>query len=53
MQGMQKSRLLMDRLNEALAVLRKKPNNGERLYNLIYTTYIAPEAINHQEVCIA
>ena len=49
MQGMQKSRLLMDRLNEALTVLRKKPDNGERLYNLIYTTYIAPEALNHQE----
>ena len=33
MQGMQKSRLLMDRLNEALTVLRKKPDNGERLYS--------------------
>ena len=43
-------KLLMDRLNEALTVLRKKPDNGERLYNLIYTTYIAPEALNHQEV---
>ena len=50
MQGMQKSRLLMDRLNEALTVLRKKPDNGERLYNLIYTAYIAPEVLNHQEV---
>ena len=44
------SRMLMDRLNEALTVLRKKPDNGERLYNLIYTAYIAPEALNHQEV---
>ena len=50
MQGMQKSRLLMDRLNEALTVLRKKPDNGERLYNLIYTAYIAPEVLNPQEV---
>lgn len=50
MQGMQKSRLLMDRLNEALTVLRKKPDNGERLYNLIYTTYIAPDVLNHQEI---
>ena len=50
MQGVQKSRLLMDWLNEALTVLRKKPDNGERLYNLIYTSYIAPEALNHQEV---
>ena len=50
MQGMQKSRLLMDRLNEALTVLRKKPDNGERLYDLIYTAYIAPEVLSHQEV---
>lgn len=36
--------------NEALTVLRKKPDNGERLYNLIYTTYIAPDVLNHQEI---
>ena len=45
-----KSRLLMDRVNEALTVLKKKPENGERLYHLIYTTYIAPEKLSHQEL---
>lgn len=49
-EGIQKSRLLMDRVNEALTVLKKKPENGERLYSLIYTTYIAPEKLNHQEL---
>lgn len=39
-EGVQRSRLLMDRVNEALTVLKKKPENGECLYNLIYTTYI-------------
>ena len=42
MAGIQKSQLLLDRVNEALTVLKKKPNDGEKLYNLIYETYIAP-----------
>ena len=33
--GVQKSRILLDRVNEALTVLKKKPNDGERLYELI------------------
>lgn len=49
-EGIQKSRLLMDRVNEALTVLKKKPENGERLYDLIYTTYIAPEKLSHPEL---
>lgn len=49
-EGVQKSRLLMDRVNEALTVLQRKPENGERLYQLIYTTYIAPETLSHQEL---
>ena len=49
-EGIQKSRLLMDRVNEALTVLKKKPENGERLYSLIYHTYIVPEKLNHQDL---
>lgn len=48
--GIQKSRLLIDRVNEALTVLKKKPENGERLYDLIFSTYIAPEKLNHQDL---
>ena len=48
--GIQKSRLLIDRVNEALTVLKKKPENGERLYDLIFATYIAPENLNHQDL---
>lgn len=50
MEGVQKSRLLIDRVNEALTVLKKKPVDGERLYNLIYLTYIAPEQLSHNEL---
>ena len=50
MEGVRKSRLLLDRVNEALTVLKKKPVDGERLYNLIYLTYIAPEQLSHNEL---
>lgn len=50
MEGMQKSRLLLDRVNEALTVLKKKPDDGERLYQVIYLTYIAPEQLSHAEL---
>ena len=50
MEGVRKSRLLLDRVNEALTVLRKKPEDGERLYKLIYLTYIAPEKLSHPEL---
>ncbi len=49
-EGVQRSRLLLDRVNEALTVLRKKPENGERLYNLIYLTYVAPEKLPLNEM---
>ena len=50
MEGVQKSRILLDRVNEALTVLRKKPENGELLYNLIYQTFITPERLSLTEI---
>ncbi len=48
--SVQKSRLLLDRFNEALSVLRHKPGNGEVMYQCIYLTYIAPETLSHTEI---
>ena len=45
-----KTRMLIDRINDALTVLKKMPGDGERLYEIIYLTYIAPEALNHNEL---
>ena len=45
-----KSRLLLDRVNDALTILKKKPDNGEKMYELIYLTYIAPEKLSHSEL---
>ena len=50
MKTIEKTRLLMDRLNEALTVLKKKPEDGERLYKIIYLTYISPEKLSHNEL---
>lgn len=46
----QLSRMILYMVNEALSILKKKPNGGERLYDLIYFTYIAPETLSHNEV---
>jgi len=50
LQSVQKSRLLLDRINEALTVLKKKPGDGEFLYQIIYETYITPEVMTHTEL---
>ena len=50
MESVRKSRLLLDRINEALSVLKRKPGNGEKLYELIYLTYIAPDKLTHMDL---
>lgn len=50
MESIKKTRLILDRVNEALTVLKRKPDDGERLYELVYLTYIAPEVFNHNEL---
>lgn len=41
----------MDRLNEAVTLLKNKPDNGETLYKIIYYKYIADETITIDELC--
>lgn len=48
--GIEKSRMILDRVNEALTVLKKKPEDGQKLYELIYLTFIASETLNHSEL---
>lgn len=50
LQSLHKSRLMMDRLNEALTMLQKKPGNGELMYQVIYLTYISPEQMKHEQI---
>ena len=48
--SIKKTRQLVDRVNEALSVLKKKPGDGGRLYELIYLSYVASETMTHNEL---
>jgi len=48
--SVQKSRLLLDRFNEALTVLREKPGNGELMYQSLFLTYITKDDLSHAEI---
>lgn len=50
MESTKKTRILLDRINEALTVLKKKPGDGKRLYQILYLTYISPEQLSHAEI---
>ena len=48
--SIRKSRLLLDRINDALTVLRNKPGNGELMYNIIFQTFITPDKPSHSDI---
>jgi hypothetical protein len=48
--SVQRSRILLDRINEALTVLRQKPGNGEIMYQSLYLTFLTPENLSHTEI---
>ena len=50
MRGAVKTRLLMDRVNDALTVLKMKPQNGRKLYDLIYVTFLQEESWTHSQI---
>ena len=50
LKSISKSRLLHDKFNEALTILKLKPDKGQLMYDLIYDTYINPEKLNHQQI---
>ena len=50
LQSVQKSRLLLDRVNMALTVLKQKPGNGEMMYKILRETYLIPEKLKHADL---
>ena len=50
LKNVNKSRLLLDRFNEALTILKQKPGNGQVMYDIIYNTYIIPEKLTHADL---
>ena len=45
-----KTRQLLDRINDSLTSLKRKPDNGPLLYDLIYLTYISEEKLHQTDV---
>lgn len=50
MNAIMRTRLLVDRIQDALTVVRKHPDNGQRLYDILYATYISPISRSHAEL---
>lgn len=48
--SVQKSSMLLDRVNEALSILKQKPSGGQLMYDIIYNTYIIPEKLSHTDL---
>lgn len=47
LESVKKTRFIIDKINEAVSLIRKSPDDGERLYNVLYLTYISPEKLSH------
>ena len=45
LEQVKKNRLLIERLHAALTVLKMKPGDGKRMYDLLYLTYITDEIL--------
>lgn len=50
LESLNKLRALVDRVNEALSLLKKKPDNGDKLYEVIYLTFITPEKLTQNDI---
>lgn len=50
MESIRRSRLLVDRLNEAVSILKTKPVNGHKMYDIIYMTFLGPDKLTHEEL---
>ena len=47
MESVRRSRLLVDRLNDAVSILKAKPVNGHKMYDIIYMTFLGPDKLMH------
>lgn len=48
--AVERTRLLMERINEALTVLKRRPGDGKIMYELIHQFYLAPEKPTGEEL---
>ena len=50
MESIRRSRLLVDRLNEAVSILKSTPAYGRKMYDIIYMTFLGPDKLTHEEL---
>lgn len=50
LESIQKTRLVIDRIHEAVSVLKKYPNGGQRMYEIVYLSYIAEEKLDVADI---
>ena len=50
MESVRRSRLLVDRLNDAVSILKSKPVNGNKMYDIIYMTFLGPDKLMHEDL---
>ena len=50
LESIQKTRLVIDRIHDAVTVLKKYPNGGQRMYEVIYLSYIAEEKLDVADI---
>ena len=50
MESVRRSRLLVDRINDAVSILKSKPVNGNKMYDIIYMTFLRPDKLMHEEL---
>ena len=39
-----------DRLNDAVSILKSKPVNGNKMYDIIYMTFLGPDKLMHEDL---
>lgn len=50
LESLQKTRLVIDKINEALSIVKTKPNGGNKIYDVLYMTYVSTEQLTLNEV---
>ena len=45
-----KSRMLLEKFHEAMDILKQKPETGQKMYDIIFNTYMIPEKLTHNQL---
>lgn len=50
LESIQKTRLVVEKIHDALSVLMKYPKDGQRMYDVLYLTYVSQERLDLPEI---